>query len=215
MPGPTGAIELGKYLYLFKADYNKIDCFISAHGGFYKENRTFQVDGCTVYFYAAHRNTLKDPGIEVMSEMFRLKVIDSYGDKGEDGRTCVDYLLSKYQNSEKTTGFHEKHSKSNETYTSIRTAITDEERKFATTIQKLQTATGVRREALANTAVQISAMNVMTIRNRYNKADIKLSYAIQEARNAIPTLKNFHCSFCRSLIGDKHAASSSFQFKDD
>lgn len=51
-------------------------------------------------------------------------------------------------------------------------------------------------------------MSVVTIRNRWSGGDVYLKDVIKAARKELPGMKRFHCSFCRSLIGDDNAGSS-------
>src|SRR5262249_32131502 len=53
-------------------------------------------------------------------------------------------------------------------------------------------------------------MSVVTIRNRWYMpgGDVYLKDVIKEVRKALPGMKRFHCSFCRSLVGDDNAGTS-------
>src|SRR5690348_15019266 len=102
---PNGAIAIGSKLYLFKSKSNSTDCLISAHGGYYKTTKSFEVPlGCSVLFYGEHHKTLSDPGIKLADT--HAKPVETVG----PGKDCLNYVLSKYQGS---------HNKAGETYEKI------------------------------------------------------------------------------------------------
>lgn len=92
---PEGAIAIGSKLYFFKSKTNSTDCLISAHGGYYKSTSTFDVpEGVEVIFYGIHGNLLQDPGIRLIG--FDAEPVQTIPNQ-QDGRTCMNYALSKYQ----------------------------------------------------------------------------------------------------------------------
>ena len=181
---------IGDKLYIFKSTQNTTDCLISAHGGYYKENRDFPVPtGATLLFYGEHKKVLADPGLKMMHQVKGLEVVDTYGAGGI--ADCPDYILSKYQGS---------HNNNNETYKSILAEIGIEDTNF----EKVS----ARGTAGAAQLKWVGAMSVLTIRNRFLRADVNLSYVIKMALEAMPTLTTFHCSFCRGMIGDDDAETA-------
>ncbi|MEH3106338.1 MAG: hypothetical protein PGN09_03375 [Sphingomonas fennica] len=58
------------------------------------------------------------------------------------------------------------------------------------------------------------SMSVVTIRNRWSLmgGDVYLHDVIKAVRKEFPGIKRFHCSFCRSLVGDDKAASNQVEW---
>ncbi len=83
MATPKAATKLSDSMYLFKSTTNYVDCLISAHGGYIRENRSFDVpSGVTVLFYGAHGHALNDPGIGTLSkELSKAVVVDEIRDE--------------------------------------------------------------------------------------------------------------------------------------
>lgn len=201
---PKGAEPLGSKLYFFKSATSSHDVLISAHGGYYKANKTFDVPGTgkdvEIIFYAPHGSTLSDPGMMIMKGNFQ--------DAGSvfSGNKCIDYELSKYQ------GRHGgQPGKPAETYDSIASTVEDEDRRLVRQFEKMLAAAGKGNQQMAKGAIdQITAgrtMNVVTIRNRWHSSDVWLKDVVAMVRKAYPGIKRFHCSFCRSLVGDNNAPS--------
>ncbi len=187
--------SVGDKLYLFKSTENATDCLISAHGGYYKQNRSFTVpNGVQLLFYGEHKKVLADPGLKMMHQVKGLEVVDTFAGGSKD---CPDYILSKYQGS---------HNTNNETYESILAEIGIEDTKHA--------KVSARGASGAAQLKWVGAMSVLTIRNRFLRADLNLSYVIKEAVAAMPTLTTFHCSFCRGLIGDDNAETAKVRWAD-
>lgn len=180
---PQGATALGSHFYLFKSATNKTDCLISAHGGFRKTTATFNVSGCTLYFYVDHGSALADPGMALMYK--KGKPVETIG----NNEKCRNYILSKYQG---------RHSKGRETYETIQEAIQTDD-AFTSQVLGLKDVMDERSWLLS--MQQTKSMSVLTIRNRWFNTNQNLSDAIKAARREMNTLVNFHCSFCRSLIG--------------
>lgn len=203
---PPGAVAIGSKLYFFKSRSSSTDCLISAHGGFYKGTSTFTVpNGVKLVFYGAHGNTLSDPGIKLMDyEAVPVQEIPNE----QDGSVCMNYALSKFQ------GRHGNLNKP-ETYQKIadRIAMIDEDQAKRYTVWLKSEDTDLKQMVLGGIDSQ-RAMNVVTIRNRWflPGGDVYLKDVIKEVRAAFPLIKRFHCSFCRSLVGDDEAQKSQEQF---
>ena len=202
---PEGAVAVGSKYYFFKSDTNSTDCLISAHGGFYKGTSTFQVPaGVELIFYGVHGNVLSDPGVKLAD--YDATPVETIGGGGD----CFNYALSKYQGTHGGT-----EGKPAETYESINRRIKyNNERlsnhfKVATTSDK-QNIVKMNLEAI----LKSRTMSVLTIRNRWfmSGGDAYLRDAIKEVRKAFPGIKRFHCSFCRSLVGDENPGTSRVQF---
>jgi hypothetical protein len=74
---PDGATPIGSKLYIFKSKSNSTDALISAHGGYYKGNKTFRVpEGVEIIFYGIHGNVLSDPGLKMTST--KAKVVETF-----------------------------------------------------------------------------------------------------------------------------------------
>lgn len=202
---PQGAVPIGSKLYFFKSDTNSTDCLISAHGGYYKGNNTFEVaDGVELLFYGIHGNLLQDPGIRLVDTPAKpVQVIPNR----VDGRNCINYVLSKYQ------GRHGgKPGKPAETYDKISNRVRDNDKnqfgRFDLMLKKQDNEKLV--EKLMQQILAHRAMSVVTIRNRWflPGGDVYLKEVIKEVRKAFPGIKRFHCSFCRGLVGDETAGTS-------
>lgn len=205
---PMGATPLGSYFYLFKSTTNSSDCLISAHGGYIRENRTFKVPaGIKIVFYGEHGAALLDPGISnIAKKLSSARPVEIV--KGGD--ECRNYLLSKYQ------GAHAGESGTDvvETYEQVaRTVDTrDYQRtaKFQNTIKADPESQGaVLRELMADWGGSI-----LTVRNRWNVfLGMPLSDAVKAATKEMPSLKTFHCIFCRSyMMGDDPKAAQGVRF---
>lgn len=198
---PAGAIAVGSHFYLFKSSTNKEDCLISAHGGYERNVTTFAPKGCTLYFYGEHGKVLSDPGLSLMA-IRGLKVVEQVPDTGKP--TAINYILSKYQG---------RHSGANETYDKIAGRIGSEDAQIAKLRQRIAAAASEKlRQGARQQLAYYQSMNVLTVRNRWWRSDLSLETAVTEARAAMPSLIRFHCSFCRSLIGDDKAGTSKVQF---
>jgi len=195
----TGKVELGNYLYFFESPLGGDSCLISAHGGYVKNNGDFSLSkigaGLHVYFYGEHKKVLSDPGLDLLSK--RPVTVNEHP---RDGDKIMDYVLSKYQG---------RHSGANETYATIEKKLAyDAERKqlFDDQMEEVN-----RNPELKKIYDSLASCNVVTIRNRWNKSDISLEYVIKTVTKYKPAIKNFHCSFCRSLIGDANPETSAVQ----
>jgi len=193
---PQGAIALGDWYYLFQSRTNPTDCLISAHGGYEKVHNTLAMrPGFKVHFYTQHDQTLADPGLALM--YLNQPPTDTY-EHGDD-KVFVNYMLSKYQGT---------HSNANETYESIYRKISQEDGFIARyQHEAVHGATPMRRQIAAGQLPLHKSMSVLTIRNRSSLLAFKappelttLKNAMDAAIRAMPTLRVFHCSFCRSLI---------------
>jgi hypothetical protein len=197
---PSGAIEVGSHFYLFKSKTNAEDCLISAHGGYEANVGTFEPKGATLYFYGEHGNYLSDPGLKLMY-MRDLVVTEEI--PSTTTRLCIDYILSKYQG---------RHNSAGETYDSISGKIGSEDDMIAKLLDRIANAKSDQARNVAQWNLpSYKSMSVLTIRNRWWRSDLSLRSAVEAAKKAMPSLKRFHCSFCRSLIGDDNAATSAVQ----
>lgn len=190
---PQGAIALGNWYYLFRSTTNTTECLISAHGGYEKVHDTLAMaQGFTVHFYTQHDTPLNDPGLALMYLNRAPTESFNHGDR----KVFVNYTLSKYQG---------KHSNANETYDRIYQKISQEDGAIARyTRQAAHGATEQQRQLARNQLPLRKSMSVLTIRNRSTfKVPPELTTlknAMNAALAAMPTLRIFHCSFCRSLI---------------
>jgi len=84
--------------------------------------------------------------------------------------------------------------------------------------ERMLAAAGKGNQQMAKGAIdQIRAgrtMNVVTIRNRWNSSDVWLKDVVATVRKAYPGINRFHCSFCRSLVGDNNAPSHTAQLRN-
>jgi len=193
---PSGATRCGSYCYLFKSSTNSSDCLISAHGGFVAENRSFTVpSGVSVLFYGEHGAALNDPNISSFSrDINRAQVVETCG-PGDD---CRNYLLSKYQ------GAHAGSSGTEvvETYEQVAGAggMRDKVRK-AQFEKLLGSKDEQATQRIFEKLLETWGGSILTIRNRWNVLfGVPLNDAIKAARKEMPSLRNFHCVFCRCYM---------------
>jgi hypothetical protein len=197
-PPEGAATPVGNYLYVFRTPLGSTECLISAHGGYKKSTKTFNLKaGLTVNFYGEHHKVLKDPGLSLMQK--KPQIVNSHPDPG--GEAVLDYILSKYQGT---------HSSANETYDEIASKLAHdavqmkEYRNYMDYVNK--------NPAIKAIFDALKAVHVITIRNRFMHANVNLSTVIEEVTKFDSSIKTFHCSFCRSLIGDAKPETSSVQF---
>ena len=125
----------------------------------------------------------------------------SFGDNGQDGTDCQDYILQKMQNSE-TPGHPQDRNDAGQTYTTVKESITTTEQELATWLKHSETPPKwTTAEAAERNADSTIPMNILTVRCRWNKADVKLSYAIKKVQKKFDHITRFHCGFCRGLVG--------------
>lgn len=195
---PQGATACGSHCYLFKSSTNSIDCLISAHGGFVSENRSFTVPqgGLKILFYGVHGAALQDPNItsfaRKMSQAVPVEELVS-------GQNCRNYLLSKYQ------GAHAGESGTEvvETYAQVSDTVSGRDRIRQAQFTKLANTQGPvsTQDKVFTDLIQQWGGSILTIRNRWDvMMGVPLADAIKAARKEMPTLKNFHCIFCRSTM---------------
>lgn len=212
---PQGAVAVGSNLYLFKSETNSVDCIISAHGGYVSANKSFTVPaGVKLVFYGPHGAALLDPKIN--------RFIDKHADAEpvevfEGGQECRNYLLSKYQGAHAgSTG-----TKVVETYGQIASGVSANDlarrNKFDTLLQAASVASpDATQVKLSMSEIdKTRSGSVLTIRNRWNVfMGVPLKEAITDARKAFPTLREFHCLFCRSyMLGDDELPSQRVTFR--
>lgn len=202
---PEGAVAIGSKFYFFKSSTNSTDCLISAHGGYYKSTTKFKVPtGVTLIFYGVHGNVLSDPGVKLAD--YDATPVETIA----GGAECFNYALSKYQGSHGGTP-----GKPAETYERINNRIKYNNERLA---NFFNTATTSKNQKVVNQNIQAilksRSMSVLTIRNRWfmSGGDAYLKDAVKAVREAFPGIIRFHCSFCRSLVGDDHAGTSNVQF---
>jgi hypothetical protein len=200
MATPEGATSLGRYIYLFKSKTNSVDCIISAHGGFVSENRGFRVPkGVNLLFYGEHGASLIDPGI---ADFFRNQGRALVTDTAGTGDWCRNYLLSKYQGTHNNVG---------ETYDQIKTTVNTRDLVRTNHFKTLMSASSSTNPDPMRAKLSMEQLkagpggSILTIRNRWDVfAGIPLLDAIKAAKKEMPTLRDFHCIFCRSaMLPDK------------
>lgn len=200
---PDGATPIGSKLYIFKSKSNSTDALISAHGGYYKGNKSFTVPhGVEIIFYGIHGNVLSDPGVK-LSDM-KAKVVEAIG----GGKQCIDYELSKYQ------GRHAgAPGKPVETYERIAGRIKQVDNDLSGKFSDLLTTTNQKYAQVLLNGIQNSrSMSLITIRNRWNSQNVYLKDLLSMVLKSYPGMKRFHCSFCRSLVGDNNAKTSKVEW---
>lgn len=200
---PDGATPIGSKLYIFKSKSNSTDALISAHGGYYKGNRSFQVPhGIELIFYGIHGNVLSDPGVKLSDT--KAKVVETIS----GGKQCTDYELSKYQ------GRHGgSPGKPAETYGRIANRINYVDDNLAQLFKIASTSTNEKVAKSAMKNIQDSrSMSLITIRNRWNSQNVYLKDLLPMVLKSYPGIKRFHCSFCRSLVGDDNAKTSKVEW---
>ncbi|MBL0940408.1 MAG: hypothetical protein IBJ03_16055 [Gemmatimonadaceae bacterium] len=182
---------------------------ISAHGGYIKENSTFTVpDGVRIIFYGEHGAALLDPGIGNFAR-------DSSHARPREvvtgGQQCLNYLLSKYQGAH--AGSDGKQTL--ETYKQVADTVsgrdTIREKKFSMLMKASASGKGRALETLMDDW----GGSILTVRNRWNILfGIPLKTAISAARKEMPTLREFHCIFCRSyMMGEDKKAAQDVQYQ--
>lgn len=202
MSVPPGATPIGSKLFIFKSKSNNTDALISAHGGYHKGTSPFDVPkGVTLYFYGEADKVLSDPGVK-LADMNAVPV------EQISSGTCTNYVLSKYQGSHAGAK-----GKPAETYGSISNRIDLQDQNIDKMFQSLLTSTNQKfSDALLKRIMGARAMSVITIRNRWTGGDVYLKDLVREVNKAFPLIKNFHCSFCRGLIGNDNAETSHVKF---
>lgn len=184
--------EIGEHIRIFEHPHGGEVCIITAHGGYQKDNSLFSLgDGLKVCFYNPHGTVLADPGLQAYNK--QLKVVDEFP---RDGRELPDYILTKYQ------GRHSKPSLFKppaETYGSIRGHIRQEEQVWEDLSDPAIIAQDPRLQQVLD---NMRSCHIVTIRNRFMAPDITLKSVIRQVLDFQDlTIREFHCMFCRSLIG--------------
>ena len=194
---PAGATKCGSYCYLFKSSTNSSDCMISAHGGFMAENRSFTVpSGLTILFYGIHGAALLDPNITSFARAnSRAVPVETF----TGGQSCRNYMLSKYQ------GAHAGESGTEvvETYQQVSNTVSTRDKVRTSNFNKLTKPgqTVELQEMVFNQLMADWGGSILTIRNRWNVLfGVPLSDAIAAARKEMPSLRLFHCIFCRCTM---------------
>lgn len=206
---PMGATPIGGgYFYLFKSTTNSTDCLISAHGGYIRENRTFTVPaGVKIVFYGQHGAALNDPGIlAITAQLSRARPVEIVG----GGEKCLNYLLSKYQ------GAHAGKSGKEvvETYLQVAAAVELRDVKRTETFENLLAADPTAQAATLKELMADWGGSILTVRNRWNVfLGMPLKDAVNAALKEMPSLRVFHCIFCRSyMLGDDPLAPQSVKY---
>ena len=208
-PTPKGATEISSSCYLFKSSTNSKDCLISAHGGYVSENRSFKVPaGLTIIFYGPHGAALQDPGVYEFAKK-------ASSAKPEEiisgGQNCRNYLLTKYQ------GAHAGESGTEvvETYDQVARAVSNRDYHRTEKFKKLLSASPDAQRAVYEDLSSDWGGSILTIRNRWNVFfGVPLQDAIKAALKAMPSLKIFHCIFCRSyMLGEDKLPSQPVQYR--
>lgn len=208
-PKPAGATRISSTLYLFKSSTNSSDCIISAHGGYISENRSFKVPANTkIVFYGAHTAVLNDPGIgKFAQEVSKAQPEETLG----AGEYCRNYLLSKYQGAH--AGADGK--SVNETYQQIHETVSKRDRIRTAKFDSLVKGSPASQQRLLASMMAEWGGSILTIRNRWNVlVGVPLGTAIAAAQKEMPSLRVFHCVFCRSsmLATDHPEADVKFDF---
>lgn len=202
---PEGAVAIGSKYYFFKSGTNSTDCLISAHGGFYKSTKRFEVpSGVTLIFYGVHGNVLSDPGVK-LADYDATPVETLTG-----GSECFNYALSKYQGRHGGTP-----DKPAETYERISNRMKYNNERLQNHFNVATTSSNQKIVKMnLDVILKSRTMSVLTIRNRWfmSGGDAYLKDAIKEVLKVFPGIKRFHCSFCRSLVGDENPGTSQVQF---
>jgi hypothetical protein len=196
MPLESNQEAIGDYLYLFKSPEQTDKCLISAHGGYYKNQKTFKLSDIAsnlrVVFYGDHNKVLQDPGLGILSR--NPTIVD---DHPTDGNDVLDYVLSKYQG---------RHSSANETYKTIGDKLKNDSAQIQSYRDQMDYVNS--NPSIRKIYDSLASCHVVTIRNRWNKSDVSLKYVINAVHNYMSSITSFHCSFCRSLIGDPNPETS-------
>jgi hypothetical protein len=204
MATPDGAVELGRYMYLFKSQTNSTDVVISAHGGFVFENASFKVPGALqVKFYSAHGQSVQDPGTFKDSNFVENAWKAKRAETVVGGMDCHSYILSKYQ------GAHagESHKETLETYQELSAGVADMDTRH----RDNQNSIARFRQNNPNNPIiprlesELSTSrrgaSVLTIRNRVNIVfGVPLKDALKALVRELPGLETVHCMFCRSPV---------------
>lgn len=200
---PDGATPIGSKLYIFKSKSNSTDALISAHGGYYKGNKTFRVpEGVEIIFYGIHGNVLSDPGLKMTNT--KAKVVETFG----GGKQCIDYELSKYQGRHAGTSGNP-----SETYGQIASHVQQVDKTITQKFDALITTKNAKfAEVLVRGIQNSQSMSLITIRNRWNSQNVYLKDLLSLVLRSYPGMKRFHCSFCRSLVGNDNAKSSQVEW---
>ena len=185
-------IEIGSYAYLFKSSTDRVNCVISAHGGYIFENRSFTVpNGVSLKFFAYHGNASMDEGLStVLDRLAEVQPVETLG----ENQVSKNYLLTKFQG---------RHGEENETYESIMGdvgRIDATRQKLLDNIEKTKQGGNAvfLNQALLSLAKN-SGASVITIRKRFNVlTGIPLADVIRGVRRVQPDISNFYCSFCRA-----------------
>ena len=200
---PDGATPIGSKLYIFKSKSNSTDALISAHGGYYKGNKTFRVpEGVEIIFYGIHGNVLSDPGLKMTST--KAKVVETFS----GGKQCIDYELSKYQGRHAGTSGNPA-----ETYGQISSHVQQVDKTITQKFDALITTKNAKfAEVLVRGIQNSQSMSLITVRNRWNSQNVYLKDLLSLVLRSYPGMKRFHCSFCRSLVGNDNAKSSQVEW---
>lgn len=208
MSKPNGAVEISSTMYLFKSGTNASDCIISAHGGYVLENRAFKVpDRTTIHFYGDHGAALIDPGIGDFSKrLSKAKPRETL----TAGQQCRNYLLTKYQ------GAHAGESGKEvlETYDMVSQSVQNRDKVRASRFTAALKSNGVPQQKQMELLMEDWGGSVLTIRNRWNVfMGVPLAEAIAAVQKASPSIRVFHCSFCRSnMLGEDKLAAQEVRY---
>jgi hypothetical protein len=208
-PTPKGATEISSQCYLFKSATNSNDCLISAHGGYVSENRSFKVPaGLNLIFYGPHGAALQDPEIyEFAKKSSKAIPLEIF----RGGEKCRNYLLTKYQ------GAHAGASGTEvvESYEQVERAVSNRDFQRTDKFKRLLSASPDAQRAVYEELSNDWGGSVLTIRNRWNVFfGVPLQDALKAAKKAMPSLRNFHCIFCRSyMLGEDALPSQPVQYR--
>lgn len=206
---PAGATPIGNgYFYLFKSATNSTDCLISAHGGYIRENRTFTVpSGVKIVFYGQHGAALNDPRIfEIAKKLSKARPVEIVS----GGQKCLNYLLTKYQGAHAGKSGREVV----ETYDQIARAVDTRDFQRTDKFKRLLAADPKAQQETLGELMADWGGSVLTVRNRWNVfLGMPLKDAVNAALKEMPSLRVFHCIFCRSyMLGKDPLAPQSVQY---
>ncbi|GIX10586.1 putative adhesin [Elioraea sp.] len=206
---PAGATPIGGgYFYLFKSATNSTDCLISAHGGYIRENRTFTVPaGIRIVFYGQHGAALNDPGIfEIAKKLSKARPVEIVS----GGQKCLNYLLSKYQGAHAGASGKEVV----ETYDQVARVVQTRDFQRTDKFKHLLAADPSAQSATLQELMADWGGSILTVRNRWNVfLGMPLKDAVKAALKEMPSLRTFHCIFCRSyMLGEDPLAAQSVQY---
>jgi hypothetical protein len=134
----------------------------------------------------------------------KAKVVETFS----GGKQCIDYELSKYQGRHAGTSGNPA-----ETYGQISSHVQQVDKTITQKFDALITTKNAKfAEVLVRGIQNSQSMSLITIRNRWNSQNVYLKDLLSLVLRSYPGMKRFHCSFCRSLVGNDNAKSSQVEW---